>query len=280
MELVDVHFSYPEAVEPALAGVSLTLRRGELVGLIGQNGSGKTTLARHLNGLLQPTSGAVLVEGADIRGVEPGRLAATVGYVFQNPDHALFLTSVRAEVEYGLGLQGLDQEEVTVRAEAAMRRFGIYERAERHPASLGRGWRRLIVLAAADALEPDLLVLDEPTGGLDRRLTAELMARLEQVVAEGRCVLLISHDMQLIADHCSRVVALHAGRLAGDGTPRAIFGQSELLDRIGIARPQIGRLARRLEGRGIERGIVATGDLAGAIVARVRAADAASRRGR
>lgn len=280
MELVDVHFSYPEAVEPVLAGVSLTLRRGELVGLIGQNGSGKTTLARHLNGLLQPTSGAVLVEGADIRGVEPGRLAATVGYVFQNPDHALFLTSVRAEVEYGLGLQGLDQEEVTVRAEAAMRRFGIYERAERHPASLGRGWRRLIVLAAADALEPDLLVLDEPTGGLDRRLTAELMARLEQVVAEGRCVLLISHDMQLIADHCSRVVALHAGRLAGDGTPREIFGQSELLDRIGIARPQIGRLARRLEGRGIERGIVATGDLAGAIVARVRAADAASRRGR
>lgn len=280
MELVDVHFSYPEAVEPVLAGVSLTLRRGELVGLIGQNGSGKTTLARHLNGLLQPTSGAVLVEGADIRGVEPGRLAATVGYVFQNPDHALFLTSVRAEVEYGLGLQGLDQEEVTARAEAAMRRFGIYERAERHPASLGRGWRRLIVLAAADALEPDLLVLDEPTGGLDRRLTAELMARLEQVVAEGRCVLLISHDMQLIADHCSRVVALHAGRLAGDGTPRAIFGQSELLDRIGIARPQIGRLARRLEGRGIERGIVATGDLAGAIVARVRAADAASRRGR
>lgn len=280
MELVDVHFSYPEAVEPALAGVSLTLRRGELVGLIGQNGSGKTTLARHLNGLLQPTSGAVLVEGADIRGVEPGRLAATVGYVFQNPDHALFLTSVRAEVEYGLGLQGLDQEEVTARAEAAMRRFGIYERAERHPASLGRGWRRLIVLAAADALEPDLLVLDEPTGGLDRRLTAELMARLEQVVAEGRCVLLISHDMQLIADHCSRVVALHAGRLAGDGTPREIFGQSELLDRIGIARPQIGRLARRLEGRGIERGIVATGDLAGAIVARVRAADAASRSGR
>lgn len=268
----DLNFSYPEASGAALRGVSLVIQPGELVGLIGQNGSGKTTLARHLNGLLQPSSGSVLVKGADIRGVEPGRLAATIGYVFQNPDHALFLSSVRAEVEYGLGFLDLAPGEVAARAEAAMRRFGILELAERHPASLGRGMRRLVVLAGADALEPDLLVLDEPTGGLDRRLTADLMARLEELVAEGRSVLFISHDMQLVADHCSRVVALHEGRIVGDGTPREVFGQAALLERIGIGKPQIGRLAKRLETHGIAPGIVSTGELVEAIVARVRSA--------
>ena len=241
----------------ALDGVSLRLDEGEFVGLIGQNGSGKTTLARHLNGLLRPDRGRVIVRGRDTREVEPGRLAGQVGYVFQNPDHALFLPTVREEIAYSLGFQDLRPEQRDGRAAEALDAFGLTGLADRHPASLGRGTRRLVVLAAAYAMEPDLLVLDEPTGGLDHRLTADLTQTLRAYVASGRGAVLISHDMQLVANTCQRVVVLHDGRLIADGSPGEIFRQEDILSRTGLQQPEIGQLAGELCDLAIPKDTVA-----------------------
>lgn len=240
----------------ALDSVSLRLGAGEFVGLIGQNGSGKTTLARHLNGLLKPDSGRVVVGERDTREVEPGLLAGQVGYVFQNPDHALFLPTVQEEIAYSLGFQELSPEQRDRRAGAALDAFGLAGVAGKHPAALGRGMRRLVVLAAAYAMEPDLLVLDEPTGGLDQRLTGDLIRTLREYVFSGRSVVLISHDMQLVANTCQRVVVLEDGRLIGDASPGEIFQQRALLNRTGLQRPEIGQLANELCDLGIPKDTV------------------------
>lgn len=237
----------------ALDGVSLRLEAGEFVGLIGQNGSGKTTLARHLNGLLKPDRGRVLVGERDTREVEPGRLAGQVGYVFQNPDHALFLPTVHEEIAYSLGFQDLSPQQREERAATALDAFGLTSLADRHPASLGRGTRRLVVLAAAYAMVPDLLVLDEPTGGLDHRLTGDLIQTLRAYVASGRSAVLISHDMQLVANTCQRVVVLQDGRLIADGPPGEIFQQGDVLRRTGLQPPEIGQLAGALCDLGIPK---------------------------
>ena len=255
----DVSFRYGgDGQEGALAldGVSLRLDEGEFVGLIGQNGSGKTTLARHLNGLLKPDRGRVLVGERDTREVEPGRLAGQVGYVFQNPDHALFLPTVREEIAYSLGFRDLSPEQREKRAETALDAFNLTGLADRHPASLGRGTRRLVVLAAAYAMEPDLLVLDEPTGGLDHRLTDDLIQTLRAYVASGRSAVLISHDMQLVANTCQRVVVLQDGRLIADGSPGEVFQQRDILSRTGLQQPEIGQLAGELCDQGIPKDTV------------------------
>ena len=235
----------------ALDGVSFDIFPAEFIGLIGQNGSGKTTLARHLNALLKPTRGRVLVNGRDTDDTETGSLAGSVGYVFQNPDHALFLTTVREEIAYGLGYQQLSDSEREERILEALTEFDLEAIADQHPASFGRGTRRMIVLAAAWAMSPDLLVLDEPTGGLDHRLTSKLMKILSAYVQTGRSVLLISHDMQLIANSCPRVLAVANGRLIADTTPAAIFSDSSTLHDAGLHAPDVARLARALSGAGV-----------------------------
>lgn len=244
----------------ALFGIDLAIEDGEFIGLVGQNGSGKTTLARHLNGLLKPATGRVDVRGLDTRRVETGELASTVGYVFQNPDHALFLPTVREEIAYSLNFQELDADERERRIAVALETFGLAELADQHPASFGRGTRRLVVLAAAFAMEPDLLVLDEPTGGLDHRLTAALMRVLDTFVATGRSVVLISHDMQLVANTCRRVLVLAGGRLIADCEPTELFHDPARLKAAGLHAPDVARLSETLGASGIRPDTVAIPD--------------------
>jgi energy-coupling factor transporter ATP-binding protein EcfA2 len=250
-----VSFAYPgaagEVPRPVLRDVSLQIMPGELVALIGQNGSGKTTLARHLNGLLRPLAGRVLVGEDDTREVPVGRLARHVGYVFQNPDHQLFLPSVRREVTYGpqqLGLRGADLES---RVAATLERFGLTQLAEHHPAMLGRGLRRLTALAAVHAMGPRLLVLDEPTGGLDVRQTARLMEMLHTLVADGQSVVLITHEMPLVAQHATRVIALHDGEVVADEAPAALFDRADVLARARLQAPEPALLAAELRAAGV-----------------------------
>ena len=238
--------------QKALDSVSLRIGRSELIGLIGQNGSGKSTLARHLNGLLKPETGSVLIAGNDTQDVETGRVAGTVGYVFQNPDHALFLTSVRDEVAYGLRERSKNGGLVDQRVTESLEMFGLTPYADEHPASLGRGMRRLVVIAAVFAMMPDLIVLDEPTGGLDYRLTSMLKGILTRYVSAGRSIVLISHDMHLIAETCSRVLVLHQGALVFDGSSMKFFQDAPLLDSVELRKPPIGELSARLQGSGID----------------------------
>ncbi|MEI2619008.1 MAG: ATP-binding cassette domain-containing protein [Thermomicrobiales bacterium] len=254
IEVEDISYAYvaPGAPpRPALVDVSLRLPAGQLVALVGQNGSGKSTLARHLNGLLKPDAGRVTVTGIDTRTEAVGRLAARVGYVFQNPDHQLFLPTVRAEVEWGPRQLGLEGAALAGRVEETLGRFGLDTISGRHPASLGRGLRRLTALAAVMAMNPRALVLDEPTGGLDHRRTEELMAMLRGLVGEGRLVILITHEMPLVAAHADRMVVLRQGRIVGDDTPQALFDQPELLATTSLDPPEAARLAQALRPLGM-----------------------------
>lgn len=250
-----VSFSYPgtggDSTSPALRDVSLEIRAGQLVALIGQNGSGKTTLAKHLNGLLKPSMGRVLVGDIDTRDVAVGLLARQVGYVFQNPDHQLFLPSVRREVEYGPQHLGLASGDLAGRVSSTLERFGLSALAEAHPAMLGRGLRRLTALAAVYAMGPRVLVLDEPTGGLDRRRTVDLMLMLRRLVGEGHAVVLITHEMALVAEHADRAIALRDGKVVADMPPRDLFERLDVLESARVQAPDPALLAADLRERGV-----------------------------
>lgn len=229
----------------ALAGADLAISPAEYVALIGANGSGKTTLAKHMNGLLRPQQGRVLVAGFDTRRKSAGELARRVGYVFQNPDHQIFAPTVWEEIAFGPRNLGLDREEIQKRVGSALATFGLASLAELPPATLSYGQRRLVTLAAVHGMQPQVLILDEPSVGLDRRLTAQVTEWASELHAAGAAVVLITHDMRL-AVLASRCLLMQAGKVTLD-TPMAEFlSRPERLVRAGIEAPPIVELGRRL----------------------------------
>ena len=236
---------------PALQAVSLDIGRGEWVALIGQNGSGKTTLVKHFNGLLRPRRGKVWVAGHDTASRSIGELARQVGYVFQNPDHQIFAPTVAEEVAFGLRNLGLSSPEMEARTAEALAVFELSAYADAPPAILGYGLRRRITVAAVWAMRPDIVVLDEPTTGLDRRHTLGLMSHMLELHRRGHTLVLITHDMKLVARYAQRVVVMHQGRVIADGPVRQVFQHEELLGRSSLAPPPISLLARRLAPCGL-----------------------------
>lgn len=224
IELESVSFRYPDGTR-ALDEVSLRIEPGERVAIVGQNGSGKSTLARHLNGLLRPAEGRVLLGGADTRTLHVARLAGLVGLAFQNPDRQLFAGGVEAEVAFGprnLGIRGaaLDQ-----RVRTALDAVGLGGEAASNPYDLGYSRRKLLSLASVLAMRTPILVLDEPTTGQDARGSARVRAVVAAAAQEGRTVVAISHDMRFAAECFRRVIVMKAGRVILDGTPETVFGE-------------------------------------------------------
>ncbi|PKO21410.1 MAG: hypothetical protein CVU38_14930 [Chloroflexi bacterium HGW-Chloroflexi-1] len=253
----------------ALQEVNLILPPGEFVAILGPNGSGKTTLAKHFDGLLKPTKGRVLVERRDTRTARVAELARLVGYVFQNPDHQIFAPTVREEIAFGPRMQELPASIAGQRVDDALARFGLTPYADLPPALLGFGQRRQIALAAVIATQPKVLILDEPTGGLDGRSRQELLDVVAGFNALGRTVILITHDMRLVAEYAHRAVVLLNGRILFDGSPRALFHQPEFLDQAGLALPPITRLADRLAPEGMAPGVLSSAEFAAAWQARL-----------
>jgi len=240
-----VWFTYLDG-DWVLRDVNLRIEAGEYVAIIGPNGAGKTTLAKQFNGLLLPTRGQVRVQGRETASLRPRELARAVGYAFQNPDHQIFAATTREEIAFGPRNLGLSEAEVRARADDALARFGLNDVADAPPALLSFGLRRKVALAAVYAMRPQALILDEPTGGLDRASIREVMNVVADLHAEGHTVILITHDMELVAEQAERVILLHAGQVLLDTTPREAFVQSERLRAAGLTPPQITRLAQRL----------------------------------
>ncbi len=230
----------------ALQSVSLSIPAGQFLVLAGPNGSGKTTLAKHFNGLLKPSSGCVTVDGKDTGPLRVAQLARTVGYVFQNPDHQIFAPTVREEVAFGLRLQGIDASEVNRRVDAALQAAGLIAVADLPPATPSSGQRRLLTLAAVLATRPAVLVLDETTGGLDWRTRQELMGQVGRFRAEGGTVVLITHDVRLMAEYAERVVVLRSGVVLFDGSPHALFADRRVLAEARLTVPPAVRVGQRL----------------------------------
>src|SRR5581483_5148469 len=200
IEVEDLRHCYPDG-RAALVGVSLAIGAGELVALVGRNGSGKTTLAKHLNGLLAPTAGRVRVDGRDVAGVPLERLAERVGYVFQDPDHQLFAETVAEEVAFGPRNLGLAPDAVATRVAEALTAVGLTAERDADPFLLDKGARQRLAVAAVLALRPDVLVLDEPTTGLDVGEQEGMMALLRRLHAEGRTIVIVTHAPWVIAEH-------------------------------------------------------------------------------
>lgn len=209
----------------ALDRVDLVVPSGSRVALIGQNGSGKTTLVRHLNGLLRPTSGSVLIAGHESSTKTVAQLARLVGLVFQDPDRQIFAGSVRAEVEFGP--RNLGQRSAALRSavDAALAAVGLSDVSATNPYDLGTSRRKLLTLASVLAMETPVVVLDEPTTGQDAPGVSRVGAIIADLAGQGRTVIAISHDMRFVAENFERVVVMRAGTIALDGTPAEVFGQ-------------------------------------------------------
>ncbi len=242
----------------ALNDVSMSIYKGEYLAVLGQNGSGKTTLVKHLNGLLRPSRGSVQLNGEDIAGSPVAELARTVGFVFQNPDHMIFSATVREEIAAGPRNLGLAEGRVNQQVEETLDQFGLQPYAELQPALLSFGLRRKVTVAAVVAMQTDVLILDEPTSGLDQRNTDELMAILKKLNQKGRTIIIISHDMRLVARHVPTAALLHQGRLLAYEPTRRIFQRDDLLKSTQLEAPQISWLGRQL---GLPENVISVGEL-------------------
>lgn len=240
----------------ALHDVNLVIEDRDLLALIGHTGSGKSTLAQHLNGLLQPTSGRVLLDGQDIneKSSDKRALRFAVGLVFQYPEHQLFEETVKKDIGFGPRNMGLGEAEVDARVREAMDKIGLPydEIADKSPFELSGGQMRRVALAGVLAMRPRILVLDEPTAGLDPRARDFLLNDVRRLHAEGTSVVMISHSMDDVARLATRVAVLEKGRLVMEGSPGEIFARVDRLSAMGLDVPQASRLRYLLAESGIE----------------------------
>ncbi len=250
MEATRVSFSYEEEAESPLVldGISLTVRRGEFLAVLGHNGSGKSTLAKHFNAILLPQQGRVVVEGMDTAEEEKlYDIRQTVGMVFQNPDNQIVATIVEEDVAFALENMGVPPAEIRQRVDDALRSVGMYEYREHAPHQLSGGQKQRIAIAGVIAMRPRCIVLDEPTAMLDPRGRAEVMKTLRDLNREhGITIALITHYMDEAAQ-CDRVVVVDRGKLLMDGLPREVFSRVEELKDV----PQVTELMHSLRQAGL-----------------------------
>lgn len=231
--------------------LNLEIKNGEFLALLGHNGAGKTTLAGHLMGFCRPACGRVLLNGNDISRYSTSQLSKQVGYLFQNPDSQIFTDSVFEEVRFGLKNLGMPEEEIKRRVNSALEMMELSAYRNRHPHALSRGQRQRLAVASILALEPDLLVLDEPTTGQDRGHIRKFLDKIRELNRFGKTVVLITHDMELAAEYAERVVVMKQGKILLDGPTAEVFSSPDL-GAAGLIPPLPARLARDLRIQGIE----------------------------
>lgn len=233
MEAEGLVYVYPDG-HPALRGVSLQLHRGEKIALVGPNGAGKSTLLLVLGGLLRPTAGTLRVEGWEIRDRDLRRLRTKVGLVFQDPDDQLFSPTVFDDVAFGPIYQGLPEQEVRERVRQALEAVGMAGAASRISHHLSVGEKKRVAIATVLALRPELMLLDEPTAGLDPRGRRELIRLLREL---PQTMLVATHDMRLVAELFPRVIVMDQGRIVADGPAHQILRDEALLEAHGLEPP-------------------------------------------
>jgi energy-coupling factor transport system ATP-binding protein len=243
LQAINVTHTYSGGVR-ALEDVNAVFRAGELVALMGPNGSGKTTLAKILAGLLAPTSGKVLVDGVDVRALGRLELASKVGYVYQNPQHQLFCQTVFDEVAFGLRLRGAKTEEIREVVERTLRTFKLEGLGDEHPFFLSKGEKRRLALASIYALNPDILIVDEPTTGQDRAFSERLFQLLRELSLQGKGIVIITHSVELAAKYADRVVVLKKGRIIADGPPTEVLTNTSVTEEAKLKTPLLSQLCK------------------------------------
>jgi len=245
IEVSNLFFSYPGGVD-ALQGISLSILKGEKVAVIGQNGAGKTTLVKHFNGLLLPTQGSVRVGDLDTTKTTVAKLAARVGYVFQNPDDQLFCKNVEDEVSYGPRNLGYPAEQVAALVDDALSLTELADKNETNPYDLSATWRKMVALASVISMDTPVIIFDEPTTGQDAVNVARIANVIRELHARGKTVITITHDIDFCAENFERIIALSQGKVLLDGHAREVLGQEEILATTYVDPPQLTRLGKRL----------------------------------
>lgn len=255
IEVKDVTFTYPNG-HRALLGVSLIVHEGDFIAIMGENGAGKTTLIKHLNGLLKPTSGRVMVDSQDTRDASVASISKKVGLVFQNPDHQLFSETVRSEVAFALRNFGFKEKNVQNRVNRILGTLDLTDYAEKSPFSLSGGERKRAALASVLSWDPKYVILDEPTIGQDSRQKEKLRMMLQQLLSQGKSIIMVSHDIEFIADCKPKIVLLSKGKLVAEGEADNLLTNQELLEKCSLIMPQIAQLMYRLRRHGVNECVI------------------------
>jgi energy-coupling factor transporter ATPase len=258
----NIDYVYPSGVR-ALHNVSLTITKGEYVAIMGANGAGKTTLVKHFNGLLTPKNGRVLINDIDTATSSVAELAKRVGFVFQNPDHQLFLTTVEEEIAFGPKNFNVPEEQIQKDMERVVTFLALKNLLTRSPFSLSEGERKRVALASVLVMNPEILILDEPTMGQDAIQKRNIAKMVEELNQEGRTIVLVTHDVEFVAEYQPRVVAMAEGRIVADGMAKEVLTNSDVLTKTKLRPPQITALAWELakQERSFSRDILTTSEL-------------------
>lgn len=255
--LVHIYMAGGPFEKKALDDINLEIKDGEFVALIGHTGSGKSTLIQHLNGLLKPTSGRIVVDGVDIteKKVKLTEIRKKIGLVFQYPEYQLFEETIEKDIQFGPRNLGLSEEEINKRVKKAMSMVGLdYEEyKDKSPFEISGGQKRRVAIAGVVAMEPKVLILDEPTAGLDPKGRDEILAQVKKLHKEyDMTTIIVSHSMEDVAKIADRVIVMNKGKDVLDGVPRDVFKNIEMLESIGLAVPQVTYLERALKEKGFK----------------------------
>ena len=241
----DIWYTYPDGTE-ALKGVNLKIYRGDFLGLIGKNGSGKTTLAKIIKGLYSPTKGKVLVSGSNLFEKTGIDRAKTVGYVFQNPDDQIFCKTIRDEIGFGLKFLKLSKDEEEKLINKAAATMELQDHLDKNPFDVSQGLRQRVAIASVLVFEPEIFIIDEPTTGQDFARSKIIMDMVKALHRIGKTIIIVTHDMELIAEYAKRLVVMRGGKMLLDGSTRNVFSQPKKLQESSIKPPQITTLGQAL----------------------------------
>ncbi len=255
LEVRNLKYSYNSDYQ-ALKGVSLKVEKGEMVSLLGKNGAGKSTLFLHLNGIYEPDEGQVFIDGEELKYDKKSLLKfrQKVGIVFQNPDDQIFAPTVEEDVAFGPLNLGLSMEEVQDRVEEALERVGMSGFEKKAPHHLSGGQKKRVAIAGILAMKPEIMVLDEPTAGLDPQGVTNLTKLLKELNDEGITIIISTHEVDLVPNYASKVFVLVDGQLIAEGTPKEIFAQPEILKQANLKVPIVTELFQKLEADGFDMG--------------------------
>lgn len=241
--------TYPKGGVTALKGVNLQIYEGDVVSIVGQNGSGKTTMVRHFNGLLRPTSGRVKLLGEDTAGKSIAEMSKFCGYVFQNPNHQIFCRTVQEELEVAPRNFGFDEAVGKRNIDEVVEMMNLGKILKAHPMTLDYTTKKIVTIASVLVFRPMVLILDEPTGGLDE-VGRQILTKIIRMMHDaGHTVIMISHDMDYVAENSSRVIVMAEGQVQDDGAPDKIFTNGEILKMAQVEPPQITQLDLHLSGK-------------------------------
>lgn len=255
LEVQNIKYSYNNDYQ-ALKGVSLKIEKGDMVALLGKNGAGKSTLFLHLNGIYQPDEGKVFIDGEELKYDKKSLLKfrQKVGIVFQNPDDQIFAPTVEEDVAFGPLNLGLSMEEVQNRVEDALERVGMTGYEKTAPHHLSGGQKKRVAIAGILAMKPEIMVLDEPTAGLDPNGVTNLVKLLKELNEEGITILISTHEVNLVPDYANKAFVMVDGNLIAEGTPREIFSQPDILEQANLEIPIVTELFQQIEAEGLDIG--------------------------